>query len=219
MGGGGQGPGAPGELLTEGVGVRRGRAAPASAGQDGRGPLAAHAVVRCAFLARLVLYGVLVAGGVVFMTGGMSWQGAGGSLMRLLNLPLHHLGHVVFSPLGEGMAVLGGSLLQVAAPAAVLAAVVAHRPAGFAGTVILWWTGQSLMGLSPYIADAPYQALPLLLDLGEEVHDWAYLLDAAGMTEHARSIARASFGTGSLLMALSFLWGGHVLYRQRTALA
>ena len=60
------------------------------------------------------------------------------SFLHLINLPFHEAGHIVFSPLGEFMTVLGGSLFQVIIPV-VCAAAFIRREDWFAVTVCLWW--------------------------------------------------------------------------------
>jgi hypothetical protein len=40
----------------------------------------------------------------------------GASFLHLINLPFHEAGHILFSPFGEFMTTLGGSLTQVLVP-------------------------------------------------------------------------------------------------------
>ena len=79
----------------------------------------------------------------------------------MANLVFHEAGHIILIPLGEFMSILGGSLFQVLIPLVFLVAFLLKRDA-FAATVMMWWTGQSLIDLAPYIADARAQRLVLL---------------------------------------------------------
>ena len=101
--------------------------------------------------------GVVLAGLVVW-----TWQfarapmGAGvmDSVLHLPNLIFHEAGHVLFSPFGRFMTVLGGSLFQVLVPVTCAAAFLKQKDA-FAAAVCTWWAGQeSSSTLHSYIADA-----------------------------------------------------------------
>ena len=74
--------------------------------------------------------------------------------MHAINLAFHEAGHVIFRVLGNFMMVLGGSLMQLLIPAAVMVAFVFKHDNSFGGAVALWWLGQSAMDLAPYIYDA-----------------------------------------------------------------
>ena len=50
-------------------------------------------------------------------------------------------------------AALSGSLTQIAIPLLCLVALARHGDR-FGASVALWWTGESLLDLAPYIADA-----------------------------------------------------------------
>ena len=97
-----------------------------------------------------------------------------GSLVPLLsnvNLGFHELGHLLFAPFGTTLAVLMGSGLQVLVPLG-LGVYFWMRSDWVAAGLMAGWTATSLQSVSVYIADAPYQRLPLI---GGE-HDWAFLL-------------------------------------------
>ena len=115
------------------------------------------------------------------------------SVLHLPNLIFHEAGHVLFSPFGRFMTVLGGSLFQVLVPVVCAIAFLRQKDA-FAAAVCTWWAGQNLLDLAPYIADA--RALQLVLlggHTGAEVegHDWEYLLTALGWMQHDRTLGLA----------------------------
>jgi hypothetical protein len=169
-------------------------------------------VVRAAFVALLALWTLR------FVRHGMDPEALMGSFLHLVNLPFHEAGHVLLSPLGRFLTVLGGSLLQVAVPLVCTAAFLLRTHDPFAASVTTWWAGQSLMDLAPYVADARALRLPLLGGrTGAEVegHDWEYLLTALGLLERDVTLGRGTFFLGALLMGASLAWGGAVLWRKR----
>ena len=125
-----------------------------------------------------------------------------GSFLHLINLPFHEAGHILFSPFGALVTVLGGSLMQMLVPIACAIAFVRHQD-GFAALVCAWWAGQNLIDLSPYIADARALQLPLLGGAtGAEVegHDWEAILQPLGWLHLDRSLGLAAHWAGSVVM-------------------
>lgn len=154
-----------------------------------------------------------------FMAHGIDWAIIGGSFMHNINLPFHEFGHVLFSPLGRFMAILGGSLFQVLLPLILLVAFSFFHQDNYAASVTLWWCGQSLVDLAPYIADAPYRAMPLVGGGGEESHDWGNLLVMTGTLDCAQTFARVSFVLGIGIMFAALVWGARLLLKQRRQLS
>ena len=165
--------------------------------------------------ARVMTLGLFSLWGGAFIFGGLDWEGIGRSFMHNINLPFHEFGHVLFSPFGRFMMILGGSLFQVLLPLGLTLVFVVKQHDNFAGSITLWWCGQSFIDLSPYIADAPYRSLPLIMGMGEEYHDWGNLLTMINAMDSAGAIARGSFLLGSLIMVLALLWGGYILRLQK----
>jgi hypothetical protein len=140
------------------------------------------------------------------------------SVLHLPNLVFHEAGHVLFAPFGRFMTVLGGSLFQVLVP--VICAVAFVRQGDrFAAAVCVWWAGQNLLDLAPYIADA--RALQLVLlggHTGAEVegHDWEYLLTSLGWMQHDRAMGLTAHRFGLLVMAGAIGWGARQVARSRS---
>ena len=88
----------------------------------------------------------------------------------------------------------------------------------FGASVTLWWTGQSLIDLAPYIADAHDQELILLGGVtGQDVpgyHDWNNLLQWTGLLHLDRELAKAVHVAGAAVVVLALVWGGWLLWRQ-----
>ena len=146
-----------------------------------------------AFWARAICALLFALWTLYFISNGISWEVLGGSFMHYINLIFHEFGHLFFSAFGRFMTILGGSLFQVLWPWTFLIAFLFKYRDTFAASLMLWWSGQSFVDLSPYIADAYYRGLPLVGGGGEESHDWGNLLTMTGLLESYMSIARLSF--------------------------
>ena len=151
---------------------------------------------------------------VYFALHGIDWEVIIGSFLHSVILPFHEFGHILFMPLGSFMTILGGSLFQVLMPLGIMAAFVFKQRNTFGASAALWWAGQSLVDLSPYIADAVQRILPLVGGAREESHDWGNLLTMTGMLGHAQGIARLCFGMGVLVMLAALAWGALLLRLQ-----
>jgi hypothetical protein len=171
--------------------------------------------------ARAVLLGLLALWTLGFLRHGMNSTYLMRSFLHLVHLPFHEAGHVLLMPFGRFLTVLGGSLFQVAIPLVCGAVFLLKNRDAFAASVTLWWAGQSLMDLAPYIADARALRLPLLGGrTGAEVegHDWEYLLSATGLMMQDVTLGRLSFALGALTMLAALGWGGAVLWQLRARL-
>jgi hypothetical protein len=122
-----------------------------------------------------------------------------------LNLGIHETGHLVFTPFGEALHFLGGTLLQVAFPLLFVAHFV-RRGDRFAAYVVCWWVAQNLWNVSVYVSDARAQLLPLV---GGGEHDWTYLLGRAGWLHHDVLLGRLVHLGGTLLFAWAMFQAWH----------
>lgn len=120
-------------------------------------------------------------------------QAAPVPLLALVDLGFHELGHLVAAPLPDLATALAGSVAQVAVPASLAVYFLIRQRDLLAVGLCLAWAGTSARQVAVYIADAPYQALPLI---GGE-HDWAYIL--TGNLEAAPVIATAVVVLGWML--------------------
>lgn len=167
-----------------------------------------------AFWARAICGFLFAIWSLYFIFNGIDWEVLGGSFMHNINLMFHEFGHLFFSPFGEFMTILGGSLFQVIWPWTFLFAFLLKYRDTFAASLMLWWSGQSFVDLSPYIADAYYRGLPLVGGGGEESHDWGNLLTMTGLLESYLTIARLSFFIGSVMMVAAMVWAALALRQQ-----
>ncbi|BAU49127.1 hypothetical protein SVA_2579 [Sulfurifustis variabilis] len=143
-----------------------------------------------------------------------------GSFMHNILLPIHEAGHVFFRVFGEFMSVLGGSLFQLLLPFGIGVAFVVRNRDNVGAAIALWWTGASLLDLSPYIYDA---LVPRMILLGGRTgedggHDWIYLLGAFGDLRNAQQWGSAAHLAGGLLILVSLGWAAVVLWKQRERL-
>jgi hypothetical protein len=141
-----------------------------------------------------------------------------GSFLHNVNLVFHEAGHVLFRPFGEFMAILGGSIMQILMPLAVMLVFLLKERNTFGASFGLWWTGQNFMDVAPYINDARAGQIPLLGGgTGADrpgMHDWRNILLDLDMLNRDHVLASFIDGFGVLLMLLSFVWGALILHRQ-----
>jgi len=126
-----------------------------------------------------------------------------GSLMDSVDLPIHETGHLVFSPFGEFMQFLGGTLFQLLMPTAFVA-YFWYRRDRHAASVALWWVAQNFWNISVYIRDARNQDLDLV---GGGEHDWAYLLGELGWLKRDQVIAQRVWFIGVLVFVVAIVGG------------
>jgi hypothetical protein len=126
-----------------------------------------------------------------------------GSLMDNVDLPIHETGHLVFSPFGEFVQFLGGTLFQLIMPTAFLGYFLKQRDR-HAASVALWWIAQNFWNISVYARDARAQELPLV---GGGEHDWAYLLGRLGWMQKDQAIGHAFWSIGVVLFLIAIAGG------------
>jgi hypothetical protein len=143
--------------------------------------------------------GVLVLGWFAFA------EGRRVPLLGMVDLGIHELGHLLFAGAPMLLGVVMGNGTQSLAPLLIGGAFWYFRGDWPATGFCLAWCGTTLQDASVYIADAPYQALPLLKE--NTIHDWAYILGAEGFycTNLAGGIASAVKGAGFVLVLAGLL--------------
>ncbi|MFN2386804.1 MAG: hypothetical protein ABR576_11065 [Thermoanaerobaculia bacterium] len=110
------------------------------------------------------------------------------SLFGGITLGIHELGHLLLSWAGQFPGVAGGSLAQVAAPAA--AAWRLYRQRDYFGVAVAGaWEAFSLWNLATYVGDARAMELPLVGFVSDPIHDWNWLLSKLGILTWDRGLA------------------------------
>ena len=164
-----------------------------------------------AFWAHGLFYVAFFIWGWYFILHGIDWSVLGGSFLHNVNLPFHEYGHVMFSPFGEWWMFFGGSLFQILLPVFPLVYFMVWQRDNFAASLMLWWSGQNFLDVSPYIADAPTRYLPLVSG-NENSHDWWNLLRMSDSLDLASPLSVLCFALGVLVIVTSNVWGGFLLY-------
>lgn len=175
------------------------------------------------FRARVALYLCFLVWGIGFLM--MDYKDLENGLPEInrsflhgVNLVFHEAGHVLFRPFGDFMSVLGGSLGQLMIPAIAVLAFLRERDP-FAASLGLWWLGQSLLDLAPYVYDARAGQMVLLGGVtGTDApgyHDWTNLLTRMDALHSYRGLALSVYLAGLMFMLMAFSWGAVVLWRQR----
>lgn len=170
------------------------------------------------FAGRVIVFLIILIWGLKFIFAPMDsnyfWQ----SFLHPVNLVFHEAGHVLFRPFGHFMTMLGGSLAQLLMPLICFSVLLIKTRDTFGASVALWWLGQSFMDLAPYINDARARKLMLLGGVtGRDVpgyHDWEFILRKLGWLKWDHVLGNMAQGTGILLMAFTFGWGGYLLWKQ-----
>ncbi len=161
---------------------------------------------------RALLLVLLVIWSFTFLFASIQSNRVGESFMHLVNLPFHEAGHIIFSPLGRFIQMLGGTLGQLLMPAVCLVVLLIRTRDAFGAAVAQWWLAESFMDIAPYINDA--QALDLILLGGvtgkevEDYHDWEYILRTLGLLRMDHALACLAHGLGIVLMSAALLWAG-----------
>ncbi|HEY0783458.1 MAG TPA: zinc ribbon domain-containing protein [Thermoanaerobaculia bacterium] len=176
-------------------------------------------VDRTAFWARTALWAFLALWGARFLLSSVRDNYVSRTFLHLVNLPFHEAGHVIFSPFGEFLHVLGGTLGQLLIPAICLATFLLRNRDPFAASVCLFWLAENFMDIAPYIADASVGQLPLLGGVtGRDVpgyHDWENILDTLNLMRHDLLLGNLSYALGRVLMLAALGWGGWLLLLQK----
>jgi hypothetical protein len=169
------------------------------------------------FAGRVLVYLIIIIWGFKYIMHSVESNYAAESFLHNVSLPFHEAGHIIFSPFGDFMGVLGGSLLQILIPAICMGAFLKQNDV-FGASITLWWIGQNFVDCAPYINDARAQVLILLGGVtGQDIpgfHDWNNILGRLGLLKLDHIIAYTSHYLGILLMLTSFLWGGLLLWLQ-----
>jgi hypothetical protein len=166
---------------------------------------------------RLVLLLLLARWTFLFLVWPMREDVINASFLHLISLPFHEAGHIIFSPFGDLMTSLGGSLGQVLVPIICWVTFVTSSPSPFGAAVMCWWTGENLLDVAIYMNDA--RALQLMLlggHTGAEVegHDWEHILQLTGLTMHDHQIAWTTHVIGAMMMVAALVWGAVLTFQK-----
>ena len=163
-------------------------------------------VGRCAALLAMALWGLSIVFGRMTETP---------TILHLTVILFHEAGHVVFMPLGQTIAVAGGTLGQLLMP--LVCAVALHRrDDNFGAAMCMAWMSLSLIDASIYAYDAFDPVLPLIGGGtgADHFHDFVFLFERFDQTLHARGWAVAMKALGAFGLLASLCWAGVLLFLQ-----
>lgn len=168
--------------------------------------------------AKALLLALLAVWSCFFLFASIESNAAGRSFMHLVNLPFHEAGHIIFSPFGQVIKALGGTLGQLLMPAICTGVLLLRTRDAFGAAVALWWLAESFMDIAPYINDARALKLMLLGGVtGKEMadyHDWEFILRKMGMLKLDHTLAYLAQGTGIVLMVTALVWAAVNVWRE-----
>ena len=135
------------------------------------------------------------------------------SLFVALNLAIHEIGHILWSPFGQFLEILGGSLTQCLAPLVSMGFFLRQRDY-FAAAFCFGWLGLNLFEVALYVGDARAMGLSLVTPGGgDAIHDWNWILGRLGLLQMDRMFAWWLRAGGAVCM-LAFLGiGGYMAVR------
>ena len=137
------------------------------------------------------------------------------TVFRGIDLAIHEIGHILWSPLGEFMGFAGGTLTQLLAPVAAGIGFFRQRD-WFAVSFAVCWLGINCFEIVEYAGDALTRQLPLVSpSTAEPIHDWAYMLGQLGILHHTDAVAAAWLWAGRVVMTAGIAFGAWVLWEMR----
>ncbi len=175
--------------------------------------------IRPFFITRAMVYVFFMVWGARLMSTSIASNAVGTSFMHMINLPFHEAGHIIFSPFGAFITSLGGTLAQLLMPSICTLTLLIKHQDQFGASITLWWVAENFLDIAPYINDARSGVLPLLGgNFGHSApygfHDWEFILTESGLLRYDHQIACIAFAMGCILMFVSYLWTGSLLYRE-----
>jgi len=126
-------------------------------------------------------------------------------LIYLVDFVFHEAGHIIFGIFGKFVGDLGGSLMQLLIPVALMIYFFKERQR-LSSSLVLMWIGENWINISIYARDARARKLPL--HGGEAVtHDWSEILYKLNLLHHDQTVGNIFFRFGVLCMLLGFVLG------------
>lgn len=130
-----------------------------------------------------------------------------------ITLAFHEMGHIVFSPFGRTLMLLGGSIMQLLVPAAAALYLLLRQRDWFGLAVGQAWLAFSTWEVATYIDDANKEQLPLVSLGGVPEHDWSILLTQWHMLNACETIATATRCVAFVTWATAIAFAGWLLWR------
>ena len=171
------------------------------------------------FIGRIIIFLVMVIWGWKFIFTPLEMNYTSNCFLHFVNLPFHETGHILFCPFGKVIASLGGSFGQLLMPLICFIVFLVKSKDTFGASFALWWFGENFMDIAPYVNDARDLTIPLLGgNTGSTspygFHDWEFILTELGLLHYDRILASLAYKTGTILMLISLVWAGYLMFKQ-----
>jgi hypothetical protein len=141
------------------------------------------------------------------------------SVLGALNLGIHEFGHLLFSPVGMFMSIVGATITQLLAPVYGIYNFLKQKDY-FSAALCLGWLSTSCYHIAPYASDARSMDLPLVSPFGGAVyHDWNYMLSQMNILSRDHLIGSFFRSCGALFMGICLLAGGWMIVLMLTSQA
>jgi hypothetical protein len=116
----------------------------------------------------------------------------------------HEAGHPILGIFGnQFLASLGGTIGQLAFPIGLMIAFLIKEQI-LSASVMFFWAGQNLFGISIYMKDAQARVLPLI---GGELHDWWYMFSQMHVLQYDQLIGNCVWLIGLAVVVTASLMG------------
>jgi tryptophan-rich sensory protein len=125
-----------------------------------------------------------------------------------VNLIIHEGGHMVFSPFGYTIRILGGTLGELIVPL-LCAAYFWWKRETSAVAFCSFWFFENFLYIGTYMSDARTSALPLV---GSDESDWTILFGQWGVLIKDQQIGHSTRLLGWLGMFATLAWLSHRVY-------
>ena len=106
-----------------------------------------------------------------------------------ITLAFHEMGHIVFSPFGRTLMLLGGSIFQLLIPLSAGLYLVLRQRDYFGGAVGGAWLSYATWEMGTYMDDANKERLGLVGFSDNPEHDWSALFTGWHVLNHSHMIA------------------------------
>jgi hypothetical protein len=143
-----------------------------------------------------------------FLTATMLELGDEPGFIHLIHTVFHEAGHVLFAWTPKLLYAMGGTIGQLGVPMALAVAFIVKNHDRFSASICMWWFGQSLVDVAPYVNDARASRLILLGGAtGSEIegHDWNFILEQLHMLSMDVKIARVVLISGRIVMVVTLV--------------
>jgi hypothetical protein len=135
------------------------------------------------------------------------------SIFGGLNLGIHEFGHLIFSPFGEFINILGGTIVQLLVPVYGVYNFIKQNDF-FSAVLCFGWLSTNYYDVATYSADARSMSLPLVSPFGSSVyHDWNYILTRLNILQWDAHIGFLFRVCGFLTMSFCLLAGSWLIFK------